>query len=52
MILMLLQWKIDASIQQSEESNCWLEQSPENQLYQLFRSFWATLYNKPVMQNH
>ena len=34
------------SIQQSEESNCWLklEQSPENRLYRLFRSFWATLY--------
>ena len=33
------------SIQQSEESNCWLEQSHENRLYRLFRSFWATLYN-------
>ena len=32
-------------IQQSEESNCWLEQSPENRLYRLFRSFWATLYS-------
>ena len=32
------------SIQQSEESNCWLEQSPENRVYRLFRSFWATLY--------
>ena len=33
------------SIQQSEESNCWLEQSPENRLYRLLRSFWATLYD-------
>ena len=33
------------SIQQSEESNCWLEQSPENRLYRPFRYFWATLYN-------
>ena len=32
------------SMQQSEESNCWLEQSPENRLYRLFRSFWATRY--------
>ena len=31
------------SIQQSEESNCWSEQSPENRL---FRSFWATLYRE------
>ena len=34
------------SIQQSEESNCWLEQNPENLLYRLFRSFWATLYKR------
>ena len=33
------------SIQQSEEINCWLEQSPENRLYRPFRYFWATLYN-------
>ena len=32
------------SIQQSEEINCWLEQSPENRLYRPFRKFWATLY--------
>ena len=32
------------SIQQSEEINCWLEQSPENRLYRPFRYFWATLY--------
>ena len=32
------------SIQQSEDSNCWLEQSPENRLYRPFRYFWATLY--------
>ena len=33
------------SIQQSEEINCCLEQSPENRLYRPFRYFWATLYN-------
>ena len=33
------------SIQQSEEINCWLEQSPENRLYRPFRYFWATLYS-------
>ena len=32
------------SIQQSEEINCCLEQSPENRLYRPFRYFWATLY--------
>ena len=32
------------SIQQSEEINCWLEQSPENRLYRPFHYFWATLY--------
>ena len=32
------------SIQQSEEINCWLDQSPENRLYRPFRYFWATLY--------
>ena len=32
------------SIHQSEEINCWLEQSPENRLYRPFRYFWATLY--------
>ena len=34
------------SIQQSEEINCCLEQSPENRLYRPFRYFWATLYKR------
>ena len=36
------------SIQQSEEINCWLEQSPENRLYRPFRYFWATLYSPKI----
>ena len=42
------------SIQQSEEINCWLEQSPENRLYRPFRYFWATLYRccmSTIMRN-
>ena len=40
------------SIQQSEENNSWLEQSPENRLYRLFRYFWATRYNDSLAMMH
>ena len=37
------------SIQQGEENNYWLEQSPENWLYRLFRFFEATRYEYAVI---